>query len=319
MSVPGVERLGDVFLLDTRHGGLGRTIGVYLLPLDGDAFALVETGPGSTLRTVTAAIGHAGFELRNLEAILVTHIHLDHAGAAGELTRTTDATLYVHERGARHLIDPTRLLDSAERVYGDRLATLWGGMEPAPGDRVTALADGDEVALSGRTLTAVHSPGHASHHHCFLLDDRSLFTGDAAGVRLPGSDVLRPALPPPETDLEAWEDSIARLRALEPSRLLLTHFGEVREADAHLARVPERNRAWAEEVLAGMQNGEDEASLVRRIQALELAELVADGADADAIERHRRTSDAQMTVQGLQRYWRKHHPDQVPEGEKDGP
>lgn len=317
MSIPGVERLGDMFLLDTRHGGLGRTIGVYLLPLDGDAFALVETGPGSTLRTIASAIEHAGFELHNLEAILVTHIHLDHAGAAGELVRTTGARLYVHERGARHLIDPSRLLESAERVYGDRLASLWGGMEPAPEDRVTALGDGAEVVLSGRTLTAVHSPGHASHHHCFLLDDGSLFTGDAAGVRLPGSDVLRPALPPPETDLEAWEDTIERLRALSPTRLLLTHFGEVRDADAHLERVPERNRTWAEEVLEGMENGEDEDSLVRRIQALELAELVADGADADTIERHRRTSDARMTVQGLQRYWRKHHPDRVPEVDGD--
>ena len=307
-----VQRVGDVHLIDTGHGGLRGTVGVWLLPLDGEAFALVETGPGSTLRTVKAGIGDAGFDLRNLEAILVTHIHLDHAGAAGELTRATDAQLYVHERGAPHLVDPERLLASARRVYGERMDTLWGAMEPAPPDRVTALGDRHEVRLSGRTLTAIDSPGHASHHHCFLLDDGSLFTGDAAGVRLAGSELVRPALPPPETDLEAWERTIATLRSLQPRRLRLTHFGEFADADAHLAQVPERNRRWAEEVLEAMQLAEDEEGLVRRMRALELAELVAEGVDAETVERYRKTSDARMTVAGLSRYWRKHHPERLP-------
>ena len=307
-----VERFGDVLLIDTRHGGLRGTVGVWLLPLDHGGFALIETGPGSTLSNVKAGIAEAGFDIRDLEAILVTHIHLDHAGAAGELVRTSDATLYVHARGAAHLVDPARLLASAARIYGDRMEPLWGSMEPVPEERVASLGDGDKVELSGRTLTAIDSPGHAGHHHCYLLDDRSLFTGDAAAVRLPGSELVRPALPPPETDLEAWEETIEKLRRLEPSRLLLTHFGEVREADAHLAQVPLRNRRWADEVLEGLQQGEDEGALVRRMRALELAELVAEGADAATITRHRETSDAQMTVAGLTRYWRKRHPDRLP-------
>lgn len=319
MSIPLVQDLGGVLLLDTRHGGVSGTIGVYLLPLDGDAFALVETGPGSTLRTLRAGIDEAGFELEHLEAILVTHIHLDHAGAAGELTKATGARLYVHERGAKHLIDPSRLMASAERVYGNQLGSLWGTMEPAPEDRVQSLADGDRIELSGRTLEAIDSAGHATHHHCFLLDDGSLLTGDAAAVRLPGSRVIRPALPPPEADLETWEATIAKLRKREPSRLLLTHFGEVRDADAHLERIPRRNRAWADEVLEGMQTGDDFEALVRRMRALELAELVADGAEATTIERHRRTSDAHMTVLGLTRYWKKHHPELVPDKASPSP
>ena len=309
-----MRRFGDALLIDTGHDGLRGTVGVWLLPLDGDAFALVETGPGSTIRAVKEGVDDAGFDLRNLEAILVTHIHLDHAGAAGELVRATDAQLYVHELGAPHLIAPERLLASARRIYGDRMDALWGAMEPVPPDRVTPLGDRHEVQLSGRTLTAVDSPGHATHHHCYLVDDGSLFTGDAAGVRLAGSRLVRPALPPPETDLEAWESTIATLRSLEPRRLLLTHFGEFADADAHLAQVPERNRRWADEVLEGMQRGEDDEALVRRMRALELAELVAEGADAATIERYRKTSNARMTVGGLTRYWRKHHPERLPAG-----
>lgn len=319
MIHPPVQPLEGVWLIDTRHGDVPATIGVWLLPLDEGAFALVETGPASTLRTVRAGIEEAGFSLDRLAAVLVTHIHLDHAGAAGELVRMTNAQLYVHERGAPHMIDPSRLMQSAERVYGDRLDALWGPMEPAPENRVTALADGDVIELGGRTLTAIDSPGHARHHHAYRLDDGSLFTGDAAGVRLPGSDVIRPTVPPPETDLEAWEATIERLRALEPRRLLLTHFGQVTDPDAHLARVPERNQKWADEVLEGLQQGEDEAALVRRIQALELAELVEDGANAATIARHRRTSDASMTVAGLVRYWKKHHPERLAAEDADGP
>ena len=317
MTHPRVQWFGDVALIDTRHAGLEAAVGVYLLPFDGERFALVESGPESTLATVRAGIEEAGFDLQNLAAVLVTHIHLDHAGAAGALAELTDAQVYVHERGAPHLVDPERLLASAKRIYGDDMGWLWGSMRPIPEERVTALSDGDRIELGGRTLTAVDSPGHAGHHHGYLLDDGTLFTGDAAAVRLPGSDLIRPALPPPEAHLETWEATIAKLRALEPTRLLLTHFGEVRDADAHLAAVPERNRAWAEEVLEGLQAGEDDAALVRRMRARELAELVADGADAATIERHRRTSDAEMTVMGLGRYWRKHHPDLIAEPHPD--
>jgi glyoxylase-like metal-dependent hydrolase (beta-lactamase superfamily II) len=306
---PAPRDLGGMFLLDTGHAGLPGTVGVYLLPLEGGTFAFVETGPGSTVPEVEAEIGRAGFELSGLSHILVTHIHLDHAGAAGELARRSGARVHVHHLGAPHLADPGRLWSSARRIYGDRMESLWGRMEPVPREQLRPLFDGDRVRLAWRTVEAIETPGHASHHIAFLMDDHSMLTGDAAGVRFPPADLIRPALPPPETDLEAWEASIAKMRSCVPERLLLTHFGEVGDADEHLARLPERNRLWAEEIRRGVRAGEGQPELAARIAALAEREFEAEGIDEETRIRYRATSDAAMTAMGLERYWRKAHPD----------
>ncbi len=308
---PRLRELDGVTLVDTGHDGHPGTIGVFLVPAPSGGFLMVESGPGSSLDAVRDGVERAGWELSELRALLLTHIHLDHAGAAGALAAASGAEVVVHGVGAPHLADPTRLLRSARRIYGDGMDRLWGPMLPIPSARLRVVEGGESLTLHGVHVRVLATPGHASHHVSYLLDDGTLFTGDSAGVRLPGTVLLRPALPPPEVDLEAWDASVARMRRARPSRLLLTHFGEVADAEAHLAVLPGRNRAWAEEVLDGLRAGEDEAALVARMQRLEDTELAAAGASAGVRLRNKITSDAAMTVAGLSRYWRKHHADRL--------
>ena len=310
-SIPAVQDLGGVFLIDTRHRGIDGTIGVFLLPLGGGAFVLVESGPGSTVDNVLAGIRDAGFEPEGLEHLLVTHIHLDHAGGAGELARSSGALVHVHHRGAPHLADPSKLMISAARIYGERMDELWGEMVPVPADRLRSHFDGDVLELGSHRIEILDTPGHASHHAAYLLNDATIFCGDAAGVRFPPEELIRPALPPPEIDLEVWDGTIAKLRSCVPERLLLTHFGEVREADAHLSELSERHRIWAEEVRRGMLAGEELQQLQARIRALEEREFAEAGLSDETAQRYRVTSDADMTGMGLQRYWRKKRPEEV--------
>ena len=316
VDIPLVQDLGGVYLLDTRHVGNKGTVCVYLLPGEGGKFALIETGPSSTLPTLKEAIAVAGFVIENLEVILVTHIHLDHAGAAGTLAKASGAKVYVHEIGAPHLHDPSRLLKSATRIYGDKMDTLWGGMTPIPSEQLKVLTGGETLKILDREVRALYTPGHASHHLAYVLDDDSIFTGDVAAIRLTGSDVIRPALPPPEIDLETWETSVDKLLATKPQRLFLTHFGEVKDAEAHLRRIPERNQTWANVILEGIQVGEDSEALVKRISAHGDAELAAHDTPPEVAARHRHTSNYEMTVTGVVRYWNKHHPEKIGEREK---
>jgi glyoxylase-like metal-dependent hydrolase (beta-lactamase superfamily II) len=304
---PRVRNLGGgVLQIDTGHNGNPGTIAVFALPLPAGGFALIESGPGSTQAAVEEGLRQAGLDVTEMRYLLLTHIHLDHAAASGALLQAAPAArLVVHEVGARHMVDPSRLMASAERVYGDLLEGLWGRMLPVDAERVTAVTGKDSIDLGGRRVTVIATPGHASHHVSYLLEDGTLFTGDSAGVRLPGASLIRPALPPPDLDLEAWEVSIASMRQTQPERLILTHFGPVAgrdAADRHLASVPVRNRAWADEVLAGLRSGEDDAALVQRVQQLEDGEL----ADARVLpgvrQRYKVTSDAAMTVGGVKRY-----------------
>ena len=305
-----VQNLGDVILIDTEHIGNAGTVGAYLLPY-GQALALIETGPSSTLPALEAGIRQAGYEPEALQAVFLTHIHLDHGGAAGTLAQRYGATVYVHEVGAPHLRDPSRLMASATRIYGEQMDYLWGTMEAVPEGQLRVLEDNELVTLGQRSLRAIETPGHASHHFAYLLDDGSVFSGDAAAIRFAGSAVVRPALPPPEVNLELWDTTLERLRQLSASRLLLTHFGEVLEVDSHLEQVRSQNWLWAKAVLAGMQAGESDSDLMARIEALSLRQLEDDGADPKTIHRHRVTSNDAMTVMGLSRYWRKHHPEKL--------
>lgn len=310
---PRARQSDGVWIVDTLHNGLPGTIGVFLVPLPEGGFAMVESGPGTTVENVAAGVAAAGWDLDELRFLLLTHIHLDHAGAAGALAARTGARVVVHAIGAPHMKDPSRLLKSAKRIYGDAMDVLWGPMEAVPEDSLLAVEGGEELELGGLHVEVLSTPGHASHHVSYLLPDGTMFTGDSAGIRLPGSTLTRPALPPPEVRLETWEESVARMRAARPRRLVLTHFGEVSEADAHLAELPERNRLWSEEVLAGLREGEDDEMLVRRVETLEDAELAAIRAPAGVRFRYKVTSDAAMTVMGLSRYWRKLHPERLDE------
>lgn len=312
---PRVRDLGGgVLQLDTGHYGNPGTIAVFALPLPSGGFALIESGPASSRAAVEAALREANLDPLDLRFMLVTHIHLDHAGGAGALSNAAGAELIVHEKGARHLIDPSRLMASAERVYGDDLAPLWGYMTPAKAEHVTAVLGGETLDLGGLKVSVIATPGHASHHVSYLVDDGTLFVGDSAGVRLPGAEVIRPALPPPDLDLEAWQQSVKLMRAAGPERLILTHFGPITgadAADAHLANVLRRNEAWSEEVLAGLRAGEDDDTLIERMKTLEDSEMAAAKVLPGIAQRYRVTSDAAMTVMGLKRYFTKFHPERL--------
>jgi glyoxylase-like metal-dependent hydrolase (beta-lactamase superfamily II) len=284
-------------------------VAAYLLRAPGDS-ALVEVGPSSTSQTLLKAIADAGVDLGEIRHLLVTHIHLDHAGAAGVLLNVMpNAKLYVHEIGASHLVNPTKLIASATRIYGGLMKRLWGDIVPVPEDRVILLHDGQLLNVAGRRLQVLYTPGHAVHHVTFRdVDDGALYVGDVAGVRMPGSDYVRPPTPPPDLDLDAWEGSLDRLSALNPIALYLTHFGLATGGKEHLQQLRMRLREWEGIVLEGMRAGQDRASIALRVQRLGDAEL-ARQVEPEIISRYETASSYMMNVSGYERYLRKRHPE----------
>lgn len=237
----------DVTMLDTLMSGYDGITAGYLIR--GERPCLVETGTARSAPVVRAALGSLGVDPADLATIVVTHVHLDHAGGVGDLARDyPQAEVVVHEQGARHLVDPSRLLASARRVYGDVLDRVFGPLLATDAGRVRALGDSGEVDLGGgRRLLAHHSPGHA-RHHLGLLDSETgdLYVGDAAGIYVPEADLVRPATPPPDFDLDLALASLAHFGELAPSRLLFSHFGPVVDVAATLDRSAAELRLWVE-------------------------------------------------------------------------
>lgn len=291
----------DLILIDTHYQQTPDAIGVYLLV--GDRPALIETGPASTIDAVLEGMREAGFNPVDLQAVAVTHIHLDHAGGAGTLVRRLPhLDVYLHPIGAPHLIDPTRLLASAVRLYGDDLPRLFGEVVPIPAERVHIVGDGDVLSLGSRRLVAVETPGHARHHHAFWdPSSRDLFTGDAAGVALPGSHYVRAPTPPPELDVGAWERSLARMRALGAHRLLVTHFGPHEWVDGLLQQLAERLHEMVNAVRQSLAAGLDEPAITARLRDEAIAEIERrDGPESRA--RHELIMPNRLNVLGLIRY-----------------
>jgi glyoxylase-like metal-dependent hydrolase (beta-lactamase superfamily II) len=222
------------------------------------------------LSHLVAGIRAAGFEPADLRQICVTHIHLDHSGGAGVLLRQApEAIVRVHPIGAPHLIDPARLLASAARLYGDRMDALWGEVAPIPAERIEPLEDAMPFAVGGRVLSAIYTPGHASHHVTYWDPEWSIaFTGDAGGVRMAGTSYVCPPAPPPELNPEAWAVSIDKMRALRPERLCLTHGGPFAEAEAHLAQIDPNLADMQALALRELRVGADPAALTAAIHEL---------------------------------------------------
>jgi glyoxylase-like metal-dependent hydrolase (beta-lactamase superfamily II) len=285
--------------------GLPRIIATAVLQGPGGV-ALVDPGPSSTLPALRAGLAQAGIRIQDLRALLLTHIHLDHAGASGTLVREVPGVrVYVHERGGPHLVNPEKLLASAARLYGDDMDRLWGRVEPVPQEAVIALQGGERIAAGGRDLEVAYTPGHASHHVSYFNAESGVaFVGDTAGVRLnPGGYVLPPT-PPPDIDLEGWRDSLDKIGRWHPETLFVTHFGPHAPPAGHLAELAE-HLEWT-------------SALVRRLLAREGSDEQREAWFADEIRRElrRRTSDADvrsyevagrfdLSWRGLARYWRK--------------
>ncbi|HEX6702664.1 MAG TPA: MBL fold metallo-hydrolase [Gaiellaceae bacterium] len=276
--------------LDLRFQGAERVIGAYLLDTD-EGPALFDCGPSTCVPRLKEALAERGLELRDLRHLLLSHIHLDHAGAAGVLVREhSELRVHVSEVGATHLVAPSRLEQSARRLYGESFDTLWGVLAPVPEENVEVT--GPRVV----GLECFPSPGHASHHVCYLDADGTLYAGDAAGVRIqPGSFVMPPT-PPPDVDLEAWEQTIKEIERRAPERLALIHFGVATDVERHLAELRRRLALWATLV----REGADEAIFVAAVEK-ELGD-----ADSERLPTYERAMPFWQSYRGLERYWRKH-------------
>ena len=254
-----------VLEIDTMLGGWERVTAGYLI--EGSAPVLIETGSQTSVPILLAALDQIGVGPAELAGVAVTHIHLDHAGGVGDVARAfPSATVYVHEKGARHLADPTKLIDSAARVYGPLLDSLYGRLDPTPAERLHVLRDGEEIEVSpDRILVAVDSPGHAKHH-VGLHDSLSgvLFAGDAVGVKLPDGGVLRPSTPPPDFDLDQALTSLQKFAARRPSGIALAHYGLLEKPEELLAEAEETLRQWAETAEKAYRAGRGHRRRARR-------------------------------------------------------
>jgi glyoxylase-like metal-dependent hydrolase (beta-lactamase superfamily II) len=224
--------------LDLNFCGVPRVVAAVVLHGHGGA-AVIDPGPSSTLPALRAGLERSGIGMPDVRALLLTHIHLDHAGACGTLVREHPGLrVYVHEKGAPHMVDPARLLASATRLYGDEMDRLWGEVLPVPSDAIVTLVGGERVEAGGRGLDVMYTPGHASHHVSYRAADAGIaFVGDTAGVRLFPRGIIVPPTPPPDIDLEAWRASLARIGAWRADTLFVTHFGPCAPAGAHLTEM----------------------------------------------------------------------------------
>ena len=269
--------------IDLLHAGAARTVGAYLLDTS-EGLSLFDCGPSSCIPALKDGLAERGVELGELRHLLLSHIHLDHAGAAGSLVREHPGLhVWVSEVGAPHLVDPSRLERSARRLYGDSFDELWGELVPVPEENVH-VADGRAAGLE-----VFPAPGHASHHVCYF-DGTTLYAGDAAGVRIAPSRSVLPPTPPPDVDVEAWYRTLEQIERRAPERLALIHFGLVEDVARHLAELRGRLDTWSKRVAEGAA----ETDFV----AAARADLPAEEADA-----YDRAMPFWQSYAGLRRYW----------------
>ena len=300
-----------VHLIDALHLGTPNVISIGLLQAAPGGLVLVDTGPESVFEAVAVGIQKLGFEPGDIRYILASHIHLDHTGGAWRWAREVGAKIYVHPNGAPHLVNPSKLLSSARRIYGDRMNDLWGATEAIPEEQVIAITDSD-FQLGGLRIRAIATPGHANHHNAYWMESqRIVFAGDVAGVRI-GSGPTIPPLPPPEISLELWRDSLEKIRALKPASIYITHFGQITEPAASLGELERRLASWANWTKQRLNEGKSEQEIIPEFELFVERELLAGGATEQEVEIYEKADPASMTVAGLARYWRKHHPEEVP-------
>ena len=291
----------EVHALDLHFLGHPQTIASFLVRGPSGP-VLIETGPRSTLPALQSGLAVFGLTLADIRDVLLTHIHLDHAGAAGWLAQQ-GATVHVHHVGAPHMAQPERLLTSARRIYGDQMDPLWGEFLPVPQAQLRPLRDGDVVVAGGLRFTALDTPGHASHHMVYQLEDIG-FAGDLGGVRRPHVRHVRVPTPPPEFDRVAWLASIERVRSRGLARLYLTHFGPVDDVDGHLGVVAGLVRQYSDLVGRLLVGGANRDTILAEFSAWERKRLEADEVPAGEWPIYADIGPVGMTVDGLIRYWR---------------
>jgi len=292
-----------VITLDLNFQGRKQAIASYLIP-HSSGVVLVESGPGSTLSALQAALAENGYTVADVTHVLLSHIHLDHAGAAGWLARK-GAEIYVHPVGAPHMLNPEKLLASATRIYGDKMDMLWGEFLSVPENRLAVVEDAQEIIIGNLRFLPIDTPGHAYHHYAYLFED-ICFTGDIGGVRIPGYPYMRIPMPPPELHLEKWRESVNRLRQEKFSRIAPTHFGIFDDPEWQLNELEKDLDAvsrWLDEVMPADPSIEE----VREMFSDWMDEQARISGLSETVTKvYEVANPVGMSADGLQRYWRKY-------------
>ena len=293
-----------VVTLDLNFQGRPHAIAAYLIR-SSESVVLIESGPGSTLPSLETGLANEGLSPRDVTHVLLTHIHLDHAGAAGWLAQQS-AEIYVHPVGAPHLLNPEKLLASAARIYGDRMQSLWGEFLPVPEDKLKVAEDAEEIVVGNLKFVPINTPGHAEHHYAYIFEDWC-FSGDVGGVRIPGYPYLRVPMPPPELHLERWHESIARLRKEKFARIAPTHFGIYDDPEWQLREVEkglDSADRWLEQTMSE-DSSIDIDALRQSFTEWMTEEAVQMGLSEDVMDAYTLANPPGMSADGLLRYWRK--------------
>ena len=291
-----------VITFDLNFQGQKQTIAAYAVPHSG-GLVLIECGPGSTLPALETALAEHGYTFTDVTHVLLTHIHLDHAGAAGWLARQ-GTQVYVHPVGAPHMLDPDKLLASAARIYGDQMDTLWGEFLSVPEDRLKVPGDAEEIVVGDLRFLPVNTPGHAEHHYAYVFED-ICFSGDVGGVRISSAPYLRVPMPPPELHLERWRTSVQKLQKLGFKRIAPTHFGIFDDPDWQLERMLkclDDVARWLEDVMPAEPSVEE----LRQMFTKWMEEQGCDvGLSKDVAKSYKLANPLGMSGDGLYRYWKK--------------
>ena len=291
-----------IHTLDLNFQGRPLAISAYMLEHSGGV-VLVESGPGSTVDSLAAALKAHGYGLDDITHVFLTHIHLDHAGAAGTLA-AHGAQIFVHPQGAAHMINPEKLLSSASRIYGDRMDTLWGKFLAVPENKLTILQDNEEVQAGNLRFRALNTPGHAEHHYCYQFEDLC-FSGDVGAVRIPGYPYLRVPMPPPEFHLEKWRESVSRLSKMGFNRIAPTHFGIFEDVEWHFKAINtalDDVETWLNTYMPAELPVD---TLKEKFLAWMDEQALRQGLDPRVVEAFQLSNPVGMSVDGLVRYWRK--------------
>lgn len=303
-------------VFDTLH--LGRPAAICAGLLHGEQLAIIDCGPETVFEHTVQSLRSRGLKPEQVTHVLATHIHLDHSGGAWRWAEEYGATVCVHPNGAAHLADPGKLLASATRVFGADMERLWGTIRPVPADRLRIVRDGEAIVVGSTRVEAIETPGHACHHHAYWLEtERTLYAGDVAGVSIAGGP-CQPPCPPPDIDLGSWKKSLAKVRALQPARIIVTHGGLLKDPVTPLADLERRLDDWAAWVLAQLNAGQAEAQMVPLFEQKVRAELQAAGVTPEILPTYAHGNPADKSVYGLARYWRKFHPERLNASPKPG-
>jgi glyoxylase-like metal-dependent hydrolase (beta-lactamase superfamily II) len=295
--------MNDYQVIDLRFLGYTQTIAIYAFP-HSKGVALIECGPGSTLVSLEKSLEKIGFTLDKITDVFLTHIHLDHAGAAGALARH-GARIHVHVNGALHLIDPEKLLTSAKRIYLDDMDRLWGEFLAVPESHLNVLEDGSEIKIGNLTFLALDTPGHANHHFAYLVRN-TCFTGDVGGIRMPGSKHIRLPMPPPELNLEMWRKSVQKLRGESFNQIAPTHFGIFDDPKWHLDMLDQLIDTIDEWISTIMPEDPDVNQINQQFLEWTTQRTKLEDVPLEISQKYEAANPSWMTATGIQRYWKKY-------------